>query len=129
VGDLGISPPLPPVIEAVQDEGPADAAGLQVGDRIVSINGKAIDGYDQVSPIVSVSAGKLLTLVVRRDGVLKTFQVTPALNDQKKGMLGIQFQLGTLKQLGPVAALGESVDTIGAMLSTTYRALFHSPSG
>ncbi|MBL6851750.1 MAG: RIP metalloprotease RseP [Alphaproteobacteria bacterium] len=129
VGDLGISPPLPPVIEAVLDGGAASRAGLRVGDVIVSIDGTAIEGYDQVSPIVSVSAGKALTIVVRRDGVLRTVRATPMLNDQKHGVLGIQFQFGSLKRLGPVAALGESVDTIGSMLSTTWRALVHSPSG
>jgi regulator of sigma E protease len=130
VGDLGLSPPLPPVIESIQDpNGPAGRAGLKAGDRIVSIDGKAIDGYDEVAPIVSVSAGKMLTLVIRRDGVEKTFRVAPVLNDQKKGVLGIAFQFGTLKRLGPGAALVESVDTIGSMLSTTWRALVHSPSG
>jgi len=129
VGDLGIAPPLPPVIDVIQDGGAADRAGLHAGDWIVSIDGKPVQGYDQVSPIVSVSAGKALTIVVRRDGVLKTIQATPGLNDKKQGVLGIQFRFGTLKRLNPAAALGESIDTIGSMLSTTYRALFHSPSG
>ena len=130
VGDLGFDPPLPPVIDTVQPGSAAERAGLKNGDRFVSIAGHPIVGFDDVSPIVSKSAGKSLEIVVRRGSALVTVHATPQLNDEKKGMLGIQFvAAGHLVRLGPVAAVGASVDEIGTMLSTTWRALTHSPSG
>jgi len=110
VGDLGFDPPLPPVIDTVQPGSAAERAGLKDGDRFVSIAGHPI--------------------VVRRGSALVTVHATPQLNDEKKGMLGIQFvAAGHLVRLGPFAAVGASVDEIRTMLSTTWRALTHSPSG
>ena len=47
---------------------PAAAAGLQKGDRIVSVNGTAVSTWDQVTPLIRQSAGQTMTLVVDRGG-------------------------------------------------------------
>jgi regulator of sigma E protease len=45
---LGVSPKLNPIIGRVQDGSPADLAGLEKDCRIVSINGKDVDDWNDV---------------------------------------------------------------------------------
>jgi regulator of sigma E protease len=77
-----------PRIAAVEPNSPAAAAGLKVGDLIVSIDGSKIDNFGDVQRIVNFSPGMTLTVVVDRGGSLFTLKATPAEKD-KKGMLGI----------------------------------------
>ncbi len=75
----------------------AQAAGIRAGDLIVSIDGEAISGYEEIQQIISVSAGIRLPIVVSRSGHLLTLYVTPReteitdpfKNKIKIGQLGI----------------------------------------
>ena len=48
IGYTGLNPFLAPVIGSLVKGYPGEKAGLQVGDRIVSIGGVAIEGYFEV---------------------------------------------------------------------------------
>ena len=54
-------------VEQVSQGSPAAAAGLQAGDRIVSIDGAVVQPED-ISRLISGSDGRKLTVVVMRDG-------------------------------------------------------------
>ena len=77
-----------PRIAAVEPGSAAAAAGLQVGDLIVSIDGGKIDNFADVQRIVNFNPGRTLTVEVERGGSLVTLHATPAEKD-KKGILGI----------------------------------------
>jgi len=47
---------------------PAAIAGLQVGDRVVAVNGRATDTFDRVSAAIRASDGRPITLTVDRGG-------------------------------------------------------------
>ncbi|MFV0405281.1 MAG: M50 family metallopeptidase [Propioniciclava sp.] len=47
---------------------PASQAGLQAGDRIVSFNGVAVDGYDELGELIRANLGQPATIVVERSG-------------------------------------------------------------
>ncbi len=47
---------------------PATQAGLQAGDRIVSVNGTRVTAWDQVTPLIRAAAGSTLSLDVDRGG-------------------------------------------------------------
>ncbi len=64
--------------------GPAAKAGLKPGDTIVSIDGRAISTWAQSTTIIRESAGRTLTVVVRRDGTERTVQLTPVTNTVPK---------------------------------------------
>jgi serine protease Do len=56
-------------VTSVQPDGPADKAGIQPGDVIVSLNGKPVrNGSELVSNIVPTPVGTPVTLGVVRDG-------------------------------------------------------------
>ncbi|MDN5796998.1 MAG: RIP metalloprotease [Intrasporangium sp.] len=61
---------------------PSVAAGLQVGDRFVAVNGTPITSWEQVSDAIRDSDGKTLTFVVQRDGKEETVVVHPAVLDR-----------------------------------------------
>jgi regulator of sigma E protease len=77
-----------PRIAAVEPGSAAAAAGFQVGDLVVSIDGGKIDNFADVQRIVNFNPGRTLTVEVERGGSLVTLHATPAEKD-KKGILGI----------------------------------------
>jgi regulator of sigma E protease len=57
---------LLPVIGKVQPGMPAESAGLQIGDRILKIDGVGVERWDQFSRTVQGSGGRRLVLTVER---------------------------------------------------------------
>ncbi|GAB7388252.1 RIP metalloprotease RseP [Bacillaceae bacterium] len=82
-----------PVYEAklgnVLPGSPAEAAGLQAGDRIVAIEGKKVESWEDLVRIVSQSPGKPLTFVVERNGGQYTTTVTPN-KEGNTGKIGVE---------------------------------------
>ena len=64
-------------VEALAPGSPASMAGMEVGDRIVKINGKDISTKTELLDLVSRSKGQPVLLEVRRDDQLKTLTATP----------------------------------------------------
>ena len=64
---------------------PADAAGLQTGDRITAVNGQPTEYFYQILEAAALHAGEELTLSVDRHGDLLTINVTPQLNPKTGG--------------------------------------------
>ncbi|MFT4307333.1 MAG: site-2 protease family protein [Microbacterium sp.] len=60
---------------------PAETAGLEAGDRIVSIDGTVVSTFADASAIIQASAGQRLTLVVERDDAELTLEITPVAID------------------------------------------------
>jgi regulator of sigma E protease len=99
-------------VDAVQPDSPAAAAGFQPGDLVVSIDGKAIDNFEDMQRIVSESAGDPLKITVDRNGTKVLFTATPALKEVKDafgnahriGILGISRSMAAADlQFHPVA--------------------------
>ncbi|VAX27146.1 Intramembrane protease RasP/YluC, implicated in cell division based on FtsL cleavage, partial [hydrothermal vent metagenome] len=65
------------VTGTIRPESPALAAGLQVGDKIVEIDGQPVKFWDQLQKIVHASPGKSLDFKVERDASLMNFAITP----------------------------------------------------
>jgi regulator of sigma E protease len=64
-------------IEALSPTSPAATAGLEIGDRIVKVNGKDISTKTELLDAVAKSNGEPVTLEVNRNGRIKTFTITP----------------------------------------------------
>lgn len=93
VGVVDKNPDLSPVVatmNCVQDSpqdgktvdpcagmGPAYAAGMRPGDRILKIDGHQVYSFDDVRNVVMDSADQRLDVVVERDGVRKVLSVSP----------------------------------------------------
>ncbi len=68
---------LSDVDTAVGKSCPAKKCGLNVGDVIVSINGKDVYTNQEVADIVEQCGGKELVLCIRRDGIESTVKLQP----------------------------------------------------
>jgi regulator of sigma E protease len=58
-----------PVVSSLTPGYPAETIGLQVGDRIVSINGEPVSSITDVRSQIDKSGGDPVTVVVRRNGM------------------------------------------------------------
>ncbi|QJE72776.1 RIP metalloprotease RseP [Aerophototrophica crusticola] len=70
-------PYTPPVVQEVQPDGAAAEAGMQNGDRILSIDGESIDRFQDVLQAILLRPGQPLEMVVERNGQQVPITVTP----------------------------------------------------
>jgi len=68
---------------------PAEVAGLQSGDILVSVNGIPIHSLDAVKPIITANPGEPLDFVYQRDGVSHQVSITPQENPGAAPTVGI----------------------------------------
>ncbi|MFN4289572.1 MAG: RIP metalloprotease RseP [Permianibacter sp.] len=123
-GHVGLrprTPPWPAIINSVSDGGPAQRAGVQVGDELTHWNDEPITSFPALTEKIAAAKGNTVTLRLLRDGQPHTLQLTVA-DQGGKGVLGI----GSLRpavpedwwvtyQLGPfdaaIAGWHKMVDT------------------
>jgi len=92
---VGVSWEQPAVIARIIPGSPAQFAGLEVGDRIVSINGTPLHSPLQLSPLLLASAGEI-QIVVERSGQPLTLAATPQIPEVPAGRgpsLGFEWDL------------------------------------
>jgi regulator of sigma E protease len=115
---LGLKAAPPPAIAAVVLPGqPAAEAGLQGGDRILSVNGQAVADFDAFSQALGAGAAKspTLTLDVQRNGQPLQFKVTARMESMQgqppRWLIGIHAPPPeqVLYHYGPVKALGAAL--------------------
>ena len=70
-------------VKSVKDRGPAVLAGLNIGDRLVSVNGETVAGrtYAQVVQMIQKSRDSLFLVVVpRQDDILQVVSIIPGMS-------------------------------------------------
>lgn len=93
-------PESPPVVGAVAAGSAAEQAGIKAGDRIVSIMGREIGQFTDISAIVTLRPGETLPYIIERNG--GTFEKNIAAGTRiEKDRFGNIFRLG---QLGVASA-------------------------
>jgi len=125
---IGTNQVLPVISEVVADSA-AQAAGIQPGDEILSINGtKVINWYKDVEAIRN-SQGKDLTLGLIRDGQNITITATPRLTEidgSSRYVLGIVNDVG-LKRSGLWLSLKNSAIVTKSFLTESVKSLAKLP--
>ena len=119
-------PRLPAVVGRVLPDSPAELGGFRDGDRVLSIDGKAIVEWSELSGIARVATGRQLKFEIERDGRQLSLVASPRLTEeggQKIGRLGLMaregtgdvFAMTTVVSYGPLEsvsrALGQTWDT------------------
>lgn len=136
IRSLGIRPwrpALPPVLAELDPKGPAQAAGLKTGDRLLSLDGKALDDWQQVVDTVRMHPDTKIMLRVDRDGAQIDVPVTLAARGESKaptgymgaGVKAVDWPPEMIREVsfGPVAAIGEGARRTWTMSVLTLDSL------
>jgi regulator of sigma E protease len=136
IRSLGIRPwrpALPPVLAELDPKGPAQAAGLKTGDRLLALDGKALEDWQQVVDRVRLRPGSKIVLRVERDGAQVDVPVTLAARGESKapsgylgaGVKAVDWPPEMIREIsyGPVAAIGEGARRTWTMSILTLDSL------
>ena len=75
--NFGLDRPRGAAVSSVESGGPADKAGIEPLDIILSVNGKTVDLSDELPPLIAeIKPGQVAQLEVWRDKALKHISVT-----------------------------------------------------
>jgi regulator of sigma E protease len=119
-GVSGIEPLIEPVIEPLPGQ-PAAAAGIQKGDRIVSVNGRPVVQYYDLPRLIEPLPGQMVELGVTRDGEALKFEFETRKSGDK-GKIGVGPLLPmTAQKLAPLPALRAATAECRRMTYQTFR--------
>lgn len=132
LGIMPVSARLDSKIVEVTVGSVAEKAGLQAGDRIVTVDGQPIDTWHPFTYFVRQSPNKPLALLVERNGSSLELTITPtaiALKDGTEvGQVGAQLQVLPpdeqyliMQQYNPFSALYEATDKTWQLMGLTVK--------
>lgn len=134
---LGFIPFTPEITARLTNVGEGSAgerAGLLVGDTLVSIDGRAVESWQQVVETIQASPNRALALKVERDGQSVDVSLTPdsrALSDQRViGFAGIAPEVAEWPQsyrfdlqFGVFESVGKAIEKSGQVITLTISML------
>jgi membrane-associated protease RseP (regulator of RpoE activity) len=121
-------------VGGVTEGSAADEAGLRPGDRIVAIDGRAVDTFDDLRREVTGRPGDEITLSVEGPGGNRTVETTLGdrnpVTGERSGFLGVGAEAPFVPD-DPLTAAGRSFTTFGSMAKLSVQALgsFFTPGG
>lgn len=122
---------LPATVDEVVDGGVAAEAGILPGDRMVSVDGYKVRGFDDFRRLVSTSPERPVTVVLERDGERQTLTMVPTANEiedrfgntHRVGQIGVIVEVEegdyTLYRPGPIEAVGMTFEEIRFLIDRT----------
>lgn len=112
---------LLPEIGEVKNNTPASQAGLQSGDKILSINGNEIVSAKDISNAIGMSKGETIDISLERGGEILELKVTPEENTEKIYDIGFTFA----KEENPtfMQGLKQSFKQTTTLVNQTFKGL------
>jgi membrane-associated protease RseP (regulator of RpoE activity) len=113
-------------VGTVSPNSPATSVGMQQGDIVTSVNGVAVDTYDEFRAEVRKHPGEQVTIEVVRNG--EVIQLTPTLDSKNAdtgeavGFLGIGAAHPYLRESAP-AAVVDTFQTFGQIAADSMKGL------
>ncbi|STY30435.1 membrane-associated Zn-dependent protease EcfE [Legionella wadsworthii] len=130
---LGIEPfipSIPPIVGEVIPNSPAAKAGLQNGDKILSVDGKSFNDWLFLVDYVQVHPDKKMILSINRVGSIQKLAVQAGSQENKgkiEGFLGVRSQKVNwpahwlrLERQDPITALGTALKQTVQLTGTTF---------
>jgi len=122
---------LPPVVGFVGPWSPAMAAGLHTGDKIVSVDGFEVRGFEDFMRLIQTAPERTVTITLERDGEPLTLTARPDAvettdrfgNHRREGRLGVTNHVEesdfALYRPGPVEAIGMTFEEVRFIVDRT----------
>lgn len=105
-------------------ESPAERAGFEVGDRIVSVQGQPVSTWGQVPPLIRRNANQPIDFVVERDGRRVSLTAVPTeieREGQRVGFIGLG-PAPSMETVSPVVGAGRAAGDLWELTVVSVKA-------
>ena len=123
-------PAIPAIIGKLAPNGAADRAGLEVGDKIVAVDGEVVDDWEQLVDYVRARPEKQVDIEIERATERLNIFITPARVEGDVGKIGAGVQMQEMPEelksevkYGPAVALLNATTKTWDMSYLTLRML------
>lgn len=132
-------PIIPGVVDEVVAQSPAQRAGVQAGDELMTADGATIDDWQQWRELFASRPDQAIELQVLRDGALVALTLTPERQADGSGRVGIAVAMPDdirlpegyryTERLNPLAAVPYGVEQTWGLVATSFDFLGKMLSG
>ena len=124
--ELGIFPPLKPVIGSVSEASPAAVGGMKSGDKILEIGSESILYWGDIRQEINNSKGDEILVKILRENKINTLFVKPTFSENA---LSWQIGISSSFELSDKARVLEKftvIDSLQNSISQTYKVIENS---
>ncbi|TEW56696.1 sigma E protease regulator RseP [Psychromonas sp. RZ22] len=140
LGFIPYSPKVHLIANTIADNSASQRSGLTVGDKLLAVNGVALQDWQQFVQVIQESANKALKLVIERQGSQKILMLTPDArevgNGVIQGYIGLAPKVNTYPeqfrvslQYGVFESVSKGVDKTWQLTKLTFSTLVKLVSG
>ena len=120
---IGLVPQRPTLITGISPGSAADEAGIQPGDRVLAVDGRAVGSWEAFTDAVVASGGEPLALRLDREGEVVDLDVTPRASGDGYivGVVSDAASMGvSVSDLGLGESMARGVDQTVGMVGTYF---------
>jgi len=143
ITSLGLIPYMPEIyLEVAQlvEGGAGDEAGLQIGDKLLAVDGEKLNNWPQFVELIQKNAKQTLKVEIERGTMVQMIELTPAARSTEsefiQGYIGVSPAIEAYPdeyrvklQFGPLQALGRAVDKTGQLIKLTFNTIIKLITG
>ena len=116
---------IDPLVASVAAGSPAERAGLRVGDRILSVDGTAVNHAIELERALERGGGRPVSLLVRTEGREREVRLVPGSGEADNPVFGVGYERITIRSEthGPVRGIITGVRQANIAIVETVRGL------
>jgi len=127
----------PAIINGIAPGSPAAMAGLRAGDKIVALDGQAVERFEDVVRVVTINPGTPIDTRIMRGDVEMHMMITPKVvaetdrfgNSYTRGLLGVASAGRIVERRSPIAAMYFAVEETWLLTRTMADTLVQVVTG
>ncbi|OCG61622.1 RIP metalloprotease RseP [Gilliamella sp. wkB18] len=117
-----------PIVSRIISGSVAEKAGLQIGDKIISYDGRPYENWDDFA--ATIKKGKQIRLKVERENEILDFDLKPAIQKNGEGIVGLYpTSTAVLKQYGFLDGFSKGIEQAVLTIRLTARSLYQLVTG
>lgn len=143
ISSLGLIPYMPEIyleVGQLVEGAPGEKAGLQVGDKLLAIDGEKLSDWQQFVELIQNNAKQTLQLEIERGTIVQQVELTPAARNSAselvQGYIGVSPAVAAYPdeyrvklQFGPLQAFARALDKTGQLIKLTFNTIVKLVTG